>query len=43
MRELGTLFMVIGAVTGMILLLYWRMGRKAKPKKTKGWREPDIK
>jgi hypothetical protein len=43
MRELETLFSVVGIVTLLILLLYWRMARKARPKKSKGWSEPHTK
>ena len=43
MKELGTLFIVIGVVTGVILIAYWKMSRKARPKKSKGWSEPQIK
>ncbi|MDH3354795.1 MAG: hypothetical protein OEL79_06230 [Chromatiales bacterium] len=43
MRELETLFMFVGGVTLLILVAYWLMGRKARPKKRGGWTEPPIK
>ncbi|MCW8826104.1 MAG: hypothetical protein OQK78_06735 [Gammaproteobacteria bacterium] len=42
MRELETLFIVIGVVTVVILIAYWKMGRKARPKKSRGWTEPKV-
>jgi len=43
MRELETLFIVLAVVTGGIIFAYWKMARKARPKKSKGWTEPKVK
>lgn len=43
MKELESLFLLVGGATLLILIAYKFMGRKAKPKKSKGWTEPHIK
>jgi len=43
MKELESLFFLIAGATLLILIGYKLMGRKAKPKKNKGWKEPKVK